>query len=75
MALDQIAFCILKELDSGAKGVDAIALSCCSGAERMATPRLIWLEGLGMVEGFGGGAYSITQLGRQFLELAEKASS
>jgi len=69
VALDIIAKRILEELAGGPMSTDSIAAACTGGATRMVTPRLVWLEGLGMVENSGAGTYSITQIGLRFLEL------
>jgi len=68
MALDKIAECILRELDSGYKSTSSLAATCCNEGVRLVSPRLIWLEGLGMVENIGSGVFRITPLGQRFVK-------
>ena len=69
MALDIIAKRILQELARGPLTTDSLAAACTEGATRLTSPRLVWLEGLGLIEGTGGGAYAITPIGLKFLEI------
>ena len=69
VALDQIARRILETLVKGSLSTDLLAAEVVGGASRMVYPRLVWLEGLGMIEGTGAGTYSITALGAKFLEI------
>ena len=68
MALDKIAECILRELGSGNKSASSLAATCCNEGMRLVSPRLIWLEGLGMVENIGSGVFRITPLGQRFVK-------
>jgi len=69
VALDVIAKRILEELAEGPRSADSIAVACTGGATRMISPRLVWLEGLGMIENSGAETYSITPIGQRFLEI------
>jgi DNA-binding HxlR family transcriptional regulator len=69
VALDLIAKRILEELAEGPMNIDSIATACTGGATRMVTPRLVWLEGLGMIENSGAETYSMTPIGQRFLEI------
>jgi hypothetical protein len=69
MALDIIAKRILQELARGPLTTDSLAAACTEGATRLTSPRLVWLEGLGLIEGTGGGAYAITSIGLKFLDI------
>ena len=67
--LDQIAKRILEELAKGSMNTSEIASVCTGGAFRLTSPRLVWLEGLGLIEGTGAGTYGITPTGMRFLEI------
>jgi hypothetical protein len=67
VALDQIARKILEELHKESLSANEIAKRCTGGAMRMASPRLVWLEGLGLIESAGGDTFSITAVGVKFL--------
>jgi hypothetical protein len=67
VALDQIAKKILEELAKGSLSANEIAKRCTGGAMRMASPRLVWLEGLGLIESAGGDTFGITAIGVRFL--------
>ena len=67
MALDKIAECILRELGSGDKSTSSLAATCCNGAVRLVSPRLVWLQGLGMIEDISSDVFRITQLGQRFV--------
>jgi hypothetical protein len=69
MALDLIAKRILEELSKRPLNITEIATVCTGGATRLTSPRLVWLEGLGMIEGTGAGTYAITSIGQNFLEI------
>ena len=68
--LDDLARKILLELAKGPQTADALSTKYASGASRMTSPRLVWLEGLGMIENLGSGSYGITDTGRVFIEVA-----
>lgn len=67
MPLDDVAMKMLKELVGGPQSSDSLAQKCAGGAIRMVSPRLVWLEGLGLVENLGTGSFSITDVGKKFL--------
>jgi predicted transcriptional regulator len=69
MPLDEIAKRILVTLKDGPQSAEAIATLCGGGASRMTSPRLVWLEGLGLVESVGAGNFGITDLGVQFVQV------
>jgi hypothetical protein len=69
--LDAIAKKILQFLSSGPRGAEAIATASTGGAARMASPRLVWLEGLGLIENVGANTFGITPLGLKFLEVLD----
>ena len=69
VALDLIAKRILDELSKRPLNTLEIAAVCTGGATRLTSPRLVWLEGLGMIEGTGAGTYAITSVGQRFLEI------
>jgi DNA-binding HxlR family transcriptional regulator len=71
MTLDGIAKKILQELANGPLTSGQIAASSAGGAVRMISPRLVWLEGLGMVESTGPDTYGITELGLRFLSILD----
>jgi hypothetical protein len=68
MPLDEIAKRILQALADGPLSADSIAARCTGGATRMTSPRLVWLEGLGLIENTGAGSFGITSVGQNFLE-------
>ena len=67
--MDEIARCMMEELDKGSRSADFLATTCGGGAIRMTAPRLTWLEGLGLAENVGGGQFAITPLGKKFVQL------
>lgn len=69
VTLDGIAKKILQELAIDSLTSGQIAAACAGGAVRMISPRLVWLEGLGMVESTGPDTYGITELGLKFLNI------
>lgn len=69
MTLDGIARKILQELANGPMTSGQIAAASAGGAVRMISPRLVWLEGLGLVESNGPDTYGITELGLKFLDI------
>ena len=69
VVLDGIARRILEELSNRPLTTTEIAAACAGGAVRMTSPRLVWLEGLGMVESTGPGTYGITDIGTKFLSV------
>ena len=71
MVLDGIARRILEELSKGQLSSTEIAAACAGGAVRMTSPRLVWLEGLGLVESTGPATYGITEVGLKFLTALE----
>ena len=72
MPLDEFARCILEKLSQTPMGPDKMTTLCCGGSSRLTSPRLTWLEGLGMIENLGTGSYGITSVGKKFLKsLAE----
>jgi predicted transcriptional regulator len=68
LPIDEIAKCLLSTLSEGPKTADALTTTCTGGAARMLSPRLVWLEGLGLIEGIGAGMYSLTDVGKKVLE-------
>ncbi|HZW85438.1 MAG TPA: hypothetical protein VFE91_06015 [Nitrososphaerales archaeon] len=68
MPLDDLARRMLKELNEESQSAEALATRCASGAIRMISPRLVWLEGLGLIENSGTGSFGITEVGKKFLE-------
>jgi hypothetical protein len=71
LPLDQIAKKILQTLDGGPRSADYLATACTGGANRMTSPRLVWLEGLGLVENMGGDVFGLTDLGQSFLRILD----
>ena len=71
VVLDGIAKRILQELAGGQMTGGALAAACAGGAVRMISPRMVWLEGLGMVETTGPDTYGITDVGLKFLSALE----
>ena len=69
MPLDEYAKKMLQELDKAPSTVDSLATKCAGGSSRMVSPRVVWLEGLGLIESIGGGSYTITHVGKVLLEL------
>jgi len=70
MPLDEFAKKMLQELTKGPQTADHLATVCAGGASRLTSPRIVWMQGLGLIEGTGVGSYTITDIGKVLLEIA-----